>query len=128
MNRIKLLSAIKLTDRCTGDIGAVLSHLTFAECKGLVTQRLAEWIEWDPQDGPKMPTRAELDLEEVTSLQEQAEAPADEPPPPPKKPYGNASVDAWRRYAVAIDSELTPEQAQLVTKADLMSRYGERLL
>jgi hypothetical protein len=51
-----------------------------------------------------------------------------EDPEPPKRPYGNAPKDTWAEYAAAVDPEMSKERALGMTKADLMSRYGERLL
>lgn len=45
----------------------------------------------------------------------------------PKRPYGNAPKSAWIRYACAVDPEMTEERGEGMTKADLMSKYGERL-
>lgn len=77
------------------------------------------------------PSRAELERQEQERLSEAntlsqvgEEPPAEEAP---KMPYGNAPKSAWIRYACAVDSELTQERAEGMTKADLMSRYGERL-
>lgn len=44
-----------------------------------------------------------------------------------KRPYGNATKAAWVRYAIALDENLSEAAATAMTKADLMSRYGERL-
>lgn len=45
----------------------------------------------------------------------------------PKRPYGNAPKSAWIRYGMSVDPELTEERGETMTKADLMSKYGERL-
>lgn len=50
-----------------------------------------------------------------------------EAPKPMKRPYGNAPKNAWIDYAVSVDEGLTRERAEMMTKSDLMSRYGERL-
>jgi hypothetical protein len=84
-------------------------------------------------------TRAELEAEEharLTELDADGDSPmkravdgVEEPPAleVPKRPYGNAPVTAWRRYAVAVDPELSEERAEDMKKAELMSRYGTRL-
>jgi len=45
----------------------------------------------------------------------------------PKRPYGNQPKSMWITYATAVDPDLTAERAEGMSKADLMSRYGERL-
>ena len=70
---------------------------------------------------------------ESADLQEQAreetsQVETEDDPEPPKRPYGNAPKDAWIEYAAAVDPEMSRERALGMTKADLMSRYGERLL
>ncbi len=52
---------------------------------------------------------------------------AHEEPEPPKRPYGNQPKSMWATYAAAVDPDMTVERAEGMTKADLMSQYGERL-
>jgi hypothetical protein len=79
-------------------------------------------------------TRAELEQQEekiqagnLKQVGEETSQSADEPPEEIKKPYGNAPKSAWVRYACSVDPSMTEERGESMTKADLMSRYGERL-
>lgn len=155
MSRIRLLTAVKMdSPALVGDENDVLT-VTQDAGKFAVSHGLAEWIDWEKEPKPLF-TRADLERHEAEvaaaaqaaasagSLQkmqfpgeeQKPEPPADVPEvteavqgeEPLKRPYGNAPKSAWQRYACAVDSELTPERAETMTKADLMSKYGERLL
>ena len=141
MRKVRLTSAVKLdSPPVCGDLNEepILPTSTAA---WLVNNKLAVWV-GDTEIAPENPgpTRAELEAIEAShgTLKKIGEEkavtePSDdkvvtEPVEPPKRPYGNAPKSAWVRYAVAVDPELTEERAEDMTKADLMSKYGERLL
>jgi hypothetical protein len=72
--------------------------------------------------------RTVVDPADLVSPEDRAEAEAEAAAESvPKRPYGNAPKSAWIRYACEVDPDMTPERAEGMTKADLMSRYGERL-
>lgn len=114
-----------------GDAGQVL-HLSNPAALFVITMKNGFYLDEEPY--PKF-TRAELEKqeEELTARPynpDEGQATVfDIPDEPvtPKMPYGNAPKAAWIRYARAIDAALTQERADGMTKADLMSRYGERL-
>jgi hypothetical protein len=150
MRRVKLTSAVKMDAPfiIVGDQNAVLV-LDEARAAFLVVNKLGVY-EGDPFDiGP---TRAELEAEEARihrvpivkredgdlipdkpTVIDPADLTSDPEAHEPKRPYGNAPKSAWIRYAVAMSGKkgcpvITEERAEEMSKADLMSRYGERLL
>jgi hypothetical protein len=62
---------------------------------------------------------------DLFSLDEESKPAADEPAKEIKKPYGNQPKALWAEYAVSKGHD--PDEAAGMTKADLMSLYGERL-
>jgi hypothetical protein len=117
MRRVRLTSAMKLDDPyVVGDAGAPLT-LPDHVAKGLIALGNAIYLDDEPVPGP---TRAELEAkEEAISAGEVTEEEV-------KRPVANAPKSAWIRYAVSVDEKLSEERAELMTKADLMSKYGER--
>ena len=93
-----------------------------------VKNGLAVYMDGEPQPGP---SRAELERQEAEikagTLTYVGESTSQPEPEEVKKPYGNAPKSAWVRYAAAVDENMSEERAEGMTKADLMSRYGERL-
>lgn len=136
MRRVRLTSAVKVDDPfpICGDPGDIIGLPDHAAVT-VIKQGWGEYHGPPPEPGP---SRAELERQEAELRQREVisrnsgtsspvseeDAPAEEPP---KRPYGNAPKSAWVRYAAAVDPELTEERAESWTKADLMSRYGERL-
>ena len=136
MRRVKLSCAMKMDEpRIVGDKDAVIDLPDHA-AQLVVKLGNGEYIGGDLEP---IVTRAELEAEEharLTELDADGDSPmkravdgVEEPPAleVPKRPYGNAPVAAWRRYAVAVDPELSEERAEDMKKAELMSRYGTRL-
>jgi hypothetical protein len=135
MRRVKLTSSVKMdTPLIVGDKDDILfvpDHVAeFA-----IRQRLGIYLEDEPKQGP---TRAELEQQEAEIEagtlkkigEDDSQSDTDEEPAEPeevKRPYGNAPKSAWARYAALVDPEMTEERAEGMTKADLLSRYGERL-
>lgn len=66
--------------------------------------------------------RADLFAEGGPVEQQETPAPSDEPL---KKPYGNQPKSLWIAYAIQQGED--PETAESMSKADLMSKHGERL-
>ena len=93
-----------------------------------VTNGFGVYMDGEPQPGP---SRAELERQEekiaAGTLTQVGEETSQPEPEEVKKPYGNAPKSAWVRYAAAVDENMSEERAEGLTKADLMSRYGERL-
>lgn len=88
----------------------------------------AKYLDSEP---PPPPPRAQQERQEqeigtLRRMGEESSQP-DSEPEEVKKPYGNAPKSAWVRYACSVDDKMTEERAETMTKADLMSRYGERL-
>lgn len=137
MRRVRLTCSMKHDDPLVvGDKDAVM-RLPDHAAAWAVAQGNAVYLEEPPKLGP---TRAELEAEEheVGTLKKLGEASSqtddspvkralDDAPEPPKRPYGNAPKSAWVRYACEVDDKMTEERGEGMTKADLMSRYGERL-
>jgi hypothetical protein len=153
MRRVKLLMAVKLDNPyLVGDKGATLLLADYL-ADFAVRNKFGEYAGAPLEPGP---ARAELEAEEarigtLKRLGEPQEIPVakrgdgDLIPEertvidpaglvtdpgahePPKRPYGNAPKSAWIRYAVSVDPGMTEERGELMTKADLMSRYGARL-
>jgi len=132
MRKVRLLAAVK-TDvpYICGDKDQEL-RLADYTAQFAVLNKLAVYIDAEPEPGP---SRAELErqeaeraaahtLRQVSEETSQSGPGADEPP---KRPYGNAPKSAWIRYACEVDERMTEERAELMSKADLISRYGERL-
>lgn len=129
MRRVRLLCAIKTDEpRVVGDAGDELRLPDYATTLHVRLGNM-EYIDGGDDSGPPPPPRAELERQEaerLAALQEPKTEPSD-PAEPPKRPYGNAPKSAWVAYACAVDEKMTEERAEGMTKADLMSRYGERL-
>lgn len=127
MRRVKLTSSMKTDEPhvIIGDKGDVLS-LPDHVAHFVVTQNNGVY-----QDSEPGPSRAELERHEdelTAALTSGAdEVPADLKPEDIQRPYSNAPKSAWVRYACQVDDALTEERAEDMTKADLISRYGERL-
>jgi hypothetical protein len=47
-------------------------------------------------------------------------------PEPPKEPGKSASKEAWVAYALAIDPDITDEDAQAMTRDGLAELYGTK--
>ena len=119
-----------------GDKDATL-RLTHPAAQLVIALGNGEYVDGGEDAGP---SRADLEkaeaeiqagtLKKIGDPDSEGQAPVFDTPDEPeviKKPYGNAPKSAWARYACSIDKELTEERAELMTKADLMSKYGERL-
>ena len=125
MRRVKLLRAYKMDDPLiVGDTGEELRLRDFV-ASFVVQQGDAIYLDEEPQPGP---SRVELEKQETEiqagTLKQVSE---DEPM---KRPYGNAPKAAWVRYAAHGDHGqpfMSEERAEGLTKADLMSKFGERL-
>lgn len=131
MQRVKLTSAVKHdSPYIVGDVNDILT-LSAPVAVFAVANKYGVYY-GDPIDDPG-PTRAQLEAEEAQhgtlKTLDETRVEEDKPPEPEvvKRPYGNAPKASWVRYAVSIDSELTEERAEDMTKADLMSKYGSRL-
>jgi hypothetical protein len=87
----------------------------------VIHQNAAELIEGSPEPVRKIPNTEHPDPvgEVLPPKTEEAEK--------LKRPYGNATKDEWRKYAVATDPDLTEEAAADMSKVQLMQAYGERL-
>ena len=128
MRRVKLTHAMKMdTPYIVGDANEELLLRDFVAAF-VVTHGNGIYIDEEPVPGP---SRAVLEQQEAqigTLKQVGEESP--EPGELMKRPYGNAPKSSWVRYAVHGDHgqpPITQERAEMMTKADLMSRYGERL-
>lgn len=64
----------------------------------------------EPEDGPEVPDSEDDLVDEGDG---------------PKRPYANASKDAWVEYAVSRGED--PDVASRMTKADLISKHGASL-
>lgn len=130
MRAVRIIQAVALFSPyvIVGDLGALLC-LPDAAGEFAVTQGYA--VDTDPANlPPPAPVQGPDTAGTLSKLGEessQAEPEEPEEAEPPKKPYGNAPKSAWAAYAAAVDPEMTVERAEGLTKADLMSRYGERL-
>jgi hypothetical protein len=133
MRLVKLTSAMKISEPfvIVGDKDAQL-RLSHAAAQFVIAQGNGVYADGGEQPGP---SRAALEQQETEIQQAGTLRQVGEETPPPsgelvKRPYGNAPKSAWVRYAVNGDHgqpPITQERAELMTKADLMSRYGERL-
>ena len=54
---------------------------------------------------------------------EQTDDESDEDPGPPRRPVINDSKDAWAAYARSVDPDLTVEDTNAMTKAQIIERY-----
>lgn len=45
--------------------------------------------------------------------------------PAVERPAATAAKPAWVAYAVSVDSNLSPDDADAMTKADLIEKYGK---
>jgi hypothetical protein len=135
MKRVRLLRAYKHDmPYVVGDKNAILSLPDWV-AGWLVGQGSGIYLDGEPQLGP---TRAELERQEeviragnLKQVGEESSQSGAEEPEETKRPYGNAPKSAWVRYAAHGDHGrplITEERAEGMTKADLMSQYGERLL
>lgn len=52
-------------------------------------------------------------------------SPLAEPEPQPERPTPAAKKADWVAYAVRVDPDLNPDDADAMTKADLIEKYGE---
>lgn len=134
MQRVRLTCAVKHdSPYIVGDVNDILT-LSTPVAQFAVVNKFGVYHGGEI-DAPG-PSRSALEAEEAAikagglkTLDETREA-ENQPPTEPeevKRPYGNAPKSAWIRYAVSIDSELSEERAEDMTKADLMSKYGSRL-
>lgn len=136
MRLVRLTSAMK-TDTpfvIVGDKDATL-RLTHAAAQFVVILGNGVYADDGEQPGP---SRAELERQEAEIQASAAPEKTGEDDSQPgddadaaeevKRPYGNSPKSAWVRYACQVDDKMTEERAEGMTKADLMSRYGERLL
>lgn len=57
-------------------------------------------------------------------VEDDTEAGAEDDTEAPVRPLQSDRKDAWVAYAVAVDDDLTEADAQAMTKADLVERYG----
>lgn len=131
MRLVELTCAMKTSDPfvVVGDKGDRL-RLTHGAAQFVVNGGNGVYADGGEKPGP---TRAELEAleakeaEVVGTLKKVGEYEVTSEVEEAKRPYGNAPKSAWVRYACAIDEKMTTERAEGMTKADLMSRYGERL-
>lgn len=89
-----------------GENGVVLEHklplpdgITHRMTKGYITRVNADGSTWTGDDG------------------DQPQAPA--------KPSQSATKAEWVGYAVSVDPGLSPDDADAMTKADLIEKYGK---
>lgn len=52
-------------------------------------------------------------------------SPLSDQPAAPDRPAKTASKTDWVAYAVAVDPDLAPDDADAMTKADLVDKYGK---
>lgn len=128
MRKVKLLSAVKMdTPYICGDKDQELRLANYV-AGFAVLHKLAVYTDAEPEPGP---SRAVLEAQEEALRLKQAavqeEKTEEGEPEEIKRPYGNAPKSAWIRYALSVDPKMTEERAEGMTKADLLSRYGERL-
>ncbi len=133
MVTIRLTSAVKMDAPffITGDAGSRI-QLSSEAADWAVTQKLAvyEGAQEIPvvQREPLIPDeRKVIDPADLVSDPEAHQEP-ESAKEPPKRPYGNAPKSAWVEYVVAIEPDMTRERAETMSKADLMSGWGQRLL
>lgn len=115
-----MLRTIVLWDRSFGgDIGQVLSA-SDEKAADLVSSGDAVYVD-GVEPVREIPNTEQPDpvSEVLPSKTEEAEK--------LKRPYGNATKDEWRKYALATDPDLTEEAAADMSKVQLMQAYGERL-
>lgn len=137
MKSVRLIGSNILTDRSRGDHGEI-RHLPDFEAEEIVRQGLAEpHGSWGVTDGVRdsylaeeIPLVKRADAiefpEERTAIDPADLVSAEAPPEPrPRRPYGNASKADWITWA--IYQGCPEDEAAGLTKAELMSRYGERL-
>lgn len=134
MVAVRVVQAIKTDDPyvITGDAGAIID-LPAPAADWAVTQQYAVYessVIPVNKTGPDLiPDKPKVidpaDLVSDPEAHEEPEEPTE--PAPPKRPYGNAPKSAWVSYAIAVRPELTQERAEGMSKADLMSEFGQRL-
>lgn len=131
MRRIQLTQAMKMdapgAPYIVGDKDATLTLPDYA-AHFAVNMGNAKYLDSEPKLPPPraQQERQEQEIGTLRRMGEESSQP-DSEPEEVKKPYGNAPKSAWVRYACSVDDKMTEERAETLTKADLMSRYGERL-
>lgn len=133
MRRVKLLRAYKM-DSVTGDKDQVVYVMDYVAADLIHSGNAVAVDGGDPQPAPvvqELPGTltkvSEPTSQSDDSPERRAEDGVDEPPGRPK-PY--SPKHEWIDYAVNGEhgqTKITPERAEGMTKADLISRYGERL-
>lgn len=125
MRRVRLTQAMKMDTPflIVGDKGDIL-HLPHPVAQFVTTLGNGIYVDGGEKPGP---SRAELEEQEASIQAGTLTKVGEETSEAPQRPYGNAPKSAWIRYACEVDDKMTPERAEAMTKADLMSRYGERL-
>jgi hypothetical protein len=107
MKQVRYLASITLVDRpeLRGDKNStpVLSDI---DARGLVEIGLAEYV-----DQPQLEAEHEAELEEKQAAL--------------TRPYANAVKGDWVEWAIAHGCD--PDEADDMTKNQLMAKYGERL-
>lgn len=122
MRHVRLTCAMKTDNPYI--VGDADQELALPDHSAALAVRLgnAVYLDSEPKPGP---TRAELeDKEEAIKLKKLSGEPVTEEEI--KRPVANSPKSAWIRYAAAVDENMSEERAELMTKADLMSKYGER--
>lgn len=132
MRTVKLIQAVKHDSPfIVGDVNATLD-LPDDAADFAVTQGFGVYTAQNipvVQHEPLIPEeRKIIDPRDLLGPDGQAEADEAEEPEPPKRPYGNAPKSAWAAYAAAVDPDMTIERAEGMSKNDLLSQYGSRLL
>lgn len=133
MKTIRMITEVAIWD---GSFAASFNQeLTLPDEKaaGIVGAGLAVYIDTAPEPVQEVPVPEQVEqpveepvVDEVHD--ESAEEAEPEDPDEPKRPYGNASKADWIHYALKVNKDLTVEAASDMSKVQLMSAYGERLL
>jgi hypothetical protein len=129
VRQVRIIQAVK-TDHPFVIIGDVNDTLLLPEYEAdwAVTQGYAAYTGITFEEAKEQNAQQVADILDVpreVSSQSEPEEPAE--PEPPKRPYGNAPKSSWVAYVVAVEPEMTVERAEGMSKADLMSGWGQRL-
>src|ERR1700691_3865513 len=127
MRRVRLTHAMKMDDPLV--VGDTNQELRLPDYVAAMVVKLGNgvYLDGEPQLGPVRAEKEEkIAAGTLTQVSEESSQSEPAEREEVKKPYGNAPKSAWVRYACAVDEKMSEERAEGMTKADLMSRYGER--